>query len=98
MYKRQLVDLSKKIKIENTIDKNLYDKDVYKRQSEYYENNISSKSGITINAKLVNKDNQNSSTKSYTVPLSQYGTDNKGNITIDLYGLVKDVYKRQMLL
>ena len=62
--------------------------------SEYYENNISSKSGITINAKLVNKDNQNSSTKSYTVPLSQYGTDNKGNITIDLYGLVKELEKK----
>ncbi|WP_308654442.1 SpaA isopeptide-forming pilin-related protein [uncultured Anaerococcus sp.] len=62
--------------------------------SEYYEKNISSKSGITINAKLVNKDNKNSSTKSYTVPLSQYGTDSKGNITIDLYELVKELEKK----
>ena len=62
--------------------------------SEYYEKNISSKSGITINAKLVNKDNKNSSTKSYTVPLSQYGTDSKGNITIDLYELVKELGKK----
>ena len=62
--------------------------------SEYYENNISSKSGITINAKLVNKDNQNYSTKSYTVPLSQYGTDSKGKITIDLYELVKELEKK----
>ena len=59
--------------------------------SEYYENNIDTKKGITINAKLVNKDNQNSSTKTYIVPLSQYGTDSKGNITIDLYGLVKEL-------
>lgn len=62
--------------------------------SEYYENNISSKSGITINAKLVNKDKQNSSTKTYTVPLSQYGSDSKGNITIDLYELVKELEKK----
>lgn len=62
--------------------------------SEYYENNISSKTGININAKLVNKNNQNSSTKTYTVPLSQYGTDSKGNITIDLYGLVKELEKK----
>ncbi|EEB35943.1 LPXTG-motif cell wall anchor domain protein [Anaerococcus hydrogenalis DSM 7454] len=59
--------------------------------SEYYENNISSKTGITINAKLVNKDKQNSSTKTYTVPLSQYDTDSKGNITIYLYELVKEL-------
>ncbi|MFR9276113.1 SpaA isopeptide-forming pilin-related protein [Finegoldia magna] len=57
--------------------------------NEYYENHISAKTGITINAKLVNKDKQNSSTKSYTVPISQYGTDSKGNIIIDLYDLVK---------
>ncbi|MDD7766904.1 MULTISPECIES: SpaA isopeptide-forming pilin-related protein [Anaerococcus] len=62
--------------------------------SEYYENNISSKTGITINAKLVNKDKQNSSTKTYTVPLSQYGSDSKGNITIDLYELVKELEKK----
>ena len=62
--------------------------------SEFYENNISSKTGITISAKLVNKDKQNSSTKTYTVPLSQYGTDSKGNITIDLYELVKELEKK----
>ena len=62
--------------------------------SEYYENNISSKTGITINAKLVNKDKQNSSTKIYTVPLSQYGSDSKGNITIDLYELVKELERK----
>lgn len=62
--------------------------------SEYYENNISSKTGININAKLVNKNNQNSSTKTYTVPLSQYRIDSKGKITIDLYELVKELEKK----
>ena len=58
--------------------------------NEYYENNISTKSGITINARLVNTSGRTSA-KSYTVPLSQYGTDSKGNITIDLYDLVKEL-------
>ncbi|MDU4278308.1 MAG: SpaA isopeptide-forming pilin-related protein [Finegoldia magna] len=59
--------------------------------SEYYENNISTKSGITINAKLVNKNNQNSSTKTYTLNLNNNYTNDKGNITIDLYDLVKQL-------
>ena len=58
--------------------------------NEYYENNISTRTGITINARLVNTSGR-SSAKSYTVPLSQYGTDSKGKITIDLYELVKEL-------
>ena len=61
--------------------------------NEYYENNISPRTGLTINARLVNTSGR-SSAKSYTVPLSQYGTDNKGNITIDLYELVQKLEKK----
>ncbi|WP_049690133.1 SpaA isopeptide-forming pilin-related protein [Anaerococcus jeddahensis] len=61
--------------------------------NEYYENNIDTKKGITIDARLVNTSSR-SSAKSYTVPLSQYGTDSKGNITIDLYELVKELEKK----
>ncbi|WP_236786226.1 SpaA isopeptide-forming pilin-related protein [Anaerococcus ihuae] len=61
--------------------------------NEYYENNISPRTGITINARLVNTSGR-SSAKSYTVPLSQYGTDNRGNITVDLYKLVKELEKK----
>ena len=61
--------------------------------NEYYENNISPRTGITINARLVNTSGR-SSAKSYTVPLSQYDNDNKGNITIDLYELVKELEKK----
>ena len=89
------------MKINHDHEKITYEKDKSKitlsglpLNSEYYENNISAKSGITINAKLVNKDNKKSSTKSYTVPLSQYGSDSKGNITIDLYELVKELEKK----
>ena len=62
--------------------------------NEYYENNISSKSGITINAKLVNKNNQNSSTKTYTLNLNNNYTNDKGKITIDLYDLVKELEEK----
>ncbi|MDU5913865.1 MAG: SpaA isopeptide-forming pilin-related protein [Anaerococcus vaginalis] len=58
--------------------------------NEYYENNISTRAGITINARLVNSSGR-SSDKSYTVPLNNYGTDSKGNITINLYELVKEL-------
>lgn len=61
--------------------------------SEYYETRISSKAGIAINAKLVNKNNQNSSTKTYTLDLNNY-TNDKGKITIDLYELVKELEKK----
>ena len=58
--------------------------------NEHYENNIDTKKGITIDARLVNSSGK-SKAKSYTVPLSKYGTDSKGNITIDLYDLVKEL-------
>ena len=61
--------------------------------NEYYENNIDTKKGITVDARLVNTSGK-SSPKSYTVPLSKYGTDSKGNITIDLYELVKGLEKK----
>lgn len=61
--------------------------------NEYYENNIDTKQGITINARLVNSSGK-SNAKSYTVPLDKYGTDSKGNITIDLYDLVKELEKK----
>lgn len=61
--------------------------------NEYYENNIDTKKGITIDARLVNTSGK-SKAESYTVPLSQYGTDSKGNITIDLYELVKKLEKK----
>lgn len=61
--------------------------------NEYYENNISPRTGITINARLVNTSGR-SSAKSYTVPLNQYGTDNRGNITVDLYKLVKELERK----
>lgn len=61
--------------------------------NEYYENNIDTKKGLTINARLVNTSGK-SSAKSYTVPLSQYGTDSKGKITIDLYELVQELEKK----
>lgn len=62
--------------------------------SEYYETRISSKAGITINAKLVNKNNQNSSTKTYTLDLNNNYTNDKGTTTIDLYDLVKELEKK----
>ena len=61
--------------------------------NEYYENNISTKSGITINARLVNSSGR-SSVKSYTLDLTKNYTNDKGSITIDLYELVKELEKK----
>ncbi|MDU4334849.1 MAG: SpaA isopeptide-forming pilin-related protein [Finegoldia magna] len=61
--------------------------------NEYYENNISAKSGITIDARLVNSSGQ-SSPKRYTLDLNKNYTNDKGTITIDLYELVKELEKK----
>ena len=58
--------------------------------NEYYENNIDTKQGITINARLVNSSGK-SSVKSYTLNLNNDYTNDKGAITIDLYELVKEL-------
>ncbi|WP_308653023.1 SpaA isopeptide-forming pilin-related protein, partial [uncultured Anaerococcus sp.] len=61
--------------------------------NEYYENHISAKSGITIDARLVNTSGK-SSAKSYILDLNNNYTNDKGNITIDLYNLVKELEKK----
>ncbi len=61
--------------------------------NEYYETHISAKSGITIDARLVNTSGK-SSAKSYTLDLNNNYTNDKGNITIDLYNLVKELEKK----
>ncbi|MDU1580049.1 SpaA isopeptide-forming pilin-related protein [Finegoldia magna] len=58
--------------------------------NEYYENNIDTKKGITINARLVNSSGR-SSAKTYTLDLNKNYTNGKGEITIDLYDLVKEL-------
>ena len=58
--------------------------------NEYYENNISTKTGITINARLVNTSGR-SSAKTYTLDLNKNYTNGKGEITIDLYDLVREL-------
>ena len=57
------------------------------------KNNLSS-DGITISAKLVNKNNQSSRTKIYTLDAGKDYTNNKGTITIDLYELVKELERK----
>ena len=56
------------------------------------KNNLSS-DGITISAKLVNNNNKNSDTKTYTLKSTDY-TNNEGKITINLYELVKELEKK----
>ncbi|MDU6743478.1 SpaA isopeptide-forming pilin-related protein [Peptoniphilus harei] len=53
------------------------------------KNNLSS-DGITISAKLVNKNNQSSKAKTYTLKSTDY-TNNEGKITINLYDLVSKI-------
>ena len=53
------------------------------------KNNLSS-DGITISAKLVNKNNKSSNAKTYTLESTDY-TNNEGKITINLYELVSKI-------
>ena len=62
--------------------------------NEYYENNIGTKTGITISAKLVNINGDSSSTKTYNLDVTKNYTNDKGTITIDLYELVKELEKK----
>ena len=58
--------------------------------SEYYDNNISPKSGITIEARLVNSSGK-SRAETYTLDLNKNYTNDKGTIEIDLYELVSKI-------
>ena len=58
--------------------------------SEYYDNNISPKSGITIEARLVNSSGK-SPAETYTLDLNKNYTNDKGTIEIDLYELVSKI-------
>ena len=61
--------------------------------NDFKAKNSLTSDGLLISAKLVNKENKNSSTKTYTLKSTDY-INNKGKITINLYELVKELEKK----
>ncbi len=61
-------------------------------KSEIWDNSFNGKQPISITAYLVDGDNKETTTKTYTLDLTKdYGSDTKASKTIDLYSLVKEL-------
>ena len=61
-------------------------------KSEIWDNKFNAKEPISITAYLVDNDNKETTTKTYTLDLTtDYDTSYKGSKTIDLYSLVKEL-------
>ena len=61
-------------------------------KSEIWDNSFNRKQPISITAYLVDNDNKETTTKTYTLDLTKdYGSDTKASKTIDLYSLVKEL-------
>lgn len=63
-------------------------------KNEFFENNIDVKTPISIKAYLLNSEKQKSDEKTYTLNLDNDYTGYKGKTTINLYGLVKELEKK----
>ena len=61
-------------------------------KAEIWDNRFNSKQPISITAYLVDNDNKETTTKTYTLDLTKdYGSGTKASKTIDLYSLVKEL-------
>ena len=61
-------------------------------KSEIWDNSFNGKQPLSITAYLVDNENKETTTKTYTLDLTKdYDTSYKGSTTIDLYSLVKDL-------
>ena len=61
-------------------------------KSEIWDNSFNSKQPISISAYLVDNDNKETTTKTYTLDLTKdYNSGTKASTTIDLYSLVKEL-------
>lgn len=64
-------------------------------KAEIWDNKFNAKEPISITAYLVDGDNKETTTKTYTLDLTRdYGTNLKASKTIDLYSLVKELEKQ----
>ena len=64
-------------------------------KSEIWDNKFNAKQPLSITAYLVDGDNKETTTKTYTLDLTKdYATDLKASKTIDLYSLVKELEKQ----
>ena len=62
------------------------------QKSEIWDNNFNAKQPLSITAYLVDGDNKETTTKTYTLDLTKdYATNLKASKTIDLYSLVKEL-------